>query len=442
MSLYFGLLFGLLLFALFSHLQIAAGSSWPRREIALLASLCSLLVYSIATFIEYRTEDAGAYFALIRLQVFCEPFFFIGIVEFCLAFAESRRTTALKAFYAGYAAFAALRLALPYTGAYREVDGMRPYSLPWGETINLVSGDSAPLAAVHLAFVLAAMGFSVFLLARALGRGGRRDAVPLLAAFAILLGCMILDLAIASGYLRWFYVSEGGYALVILAASFGVTDEVVRYSELKRELEKNLAEKNLLIKEIHHRVKNNLQVVASLLSLQSAGTRSGEVAEELARSMDRIRSIALVHEELYSSESLAEIDLAQYARRLVDEIRAGAGDGAGGVELRQSFDKILVGIDVGVPVGIILNELVYNSIKYGSVAGRPLALSVEGRLKDACVVLEYSDDGPGFPAGFDPAKEGGLGLTLIRTLVKQLGAQGEFLPSEVGVRYRLTVCAR
>jgi PAS domain S-box-containing protein len=184
-----------------------------------------------------------------------------------------------------------------------------------------------------------------------------------------------------------------------------------------------LHEKELLLKEIYHRVKNNLQMVVSLLTLQARNAGNAAAQAALRDSAHRMRSMALVHEQLYQSGDLTVIDFAQYAQQLVHQIVEAQGEAAVRVPLKSDIAAIDVGIETAVPLGLIVNELVSNAYKHAFPDGRHgrIDLRLEKR-DDGQVELAVADDGIGLPAGFDPARSRSLGLRLVLSLAEQLGA--------------------
>jgi two-component sensor histidine kinase len=436
-SLYFGILIGLLLFNLFLHIQIAARSRWSRREIFLLVGIAGALIYSAATYAEYRSSDLDFYFRVLRLQMFCEPLFFASILELCVSASGKKRPRGLLAFEAGFFLFVLIRFFLPYTGIYVDPVGMVGIDLPWGDTIFLVRGRPTPLMVAYFLFVLTALGMGAMILLRMLRSGARREASLLLAAVGLILFGIGFDFSVALGLVRWFYMTEFTYVAMTIVVSLEVTAEVIKFSELKTELERSLAEKDVLLKEIHHRVKNNLQIISSLLSLQAEGSDLEESKAALAESGERVRSISLVHEQLYSSASLADIDLAEYAVVLMSGIRNSHGLDDRRVICESRVDNLRIDIGLAVPFGLILNELVTNSMKHGLQGKKLLRIVFEAERKGNRIAFEYSDDGPGFPEGFDPDCEGNLGLTLIRTLTGQIKATGGFLHDRPGLSFRI-----
>mgnify|MGYP002777021756 CR=1 FL=1 len=183
----------------------------------------------------------------------------------------------------------------------------------------------------------------------------------------------------------------------------------------------SLQEKEALLKEIHHRVKNNLQIVYSLLRLQQRRTPDRQAAEILLDSQNRIKSIALVHEKLYRSDNLAEIDFAQYISSLAASLLGSYHISSEHIALETKIDPISLDIDKAIPCGLILNELVSNALKYAFPENCAGQIQVELRAKSENLVqLIVSDDGVGIPPQFDLARTESLGLQLVQDFVNQL----------------------
>ncbi|HVN23237.1 MAG TPA: PAS domain S-box protein [Syntrophorhabdales bacterium] len=195
-------------------------------------------------------------------------------------------------------------------------------------------------------------------------------------------------------------------------------------TERKRAEEKikaSLAEKEVLLKEIHHRVKNNLQIISSLLYLQSTRTDHTEAVSALQESRTRIKSMALIHERLYASPDLASVDMGKYTKNLVSDLQQSYLPEDGHIRLRLNLEAISLGINEAIPCGLIINELVSNALKHAFQKGQPGEIKVElKRTETKQVRLIVSDNGIGFPQEIDFRKSPSLGLTLINSLVDQL----------------------
>ena len=195
----------------------------------------------------------------------------------------------------------------------------------------------------------------------------------------------------------------------------------IERAKKQRVLEDALAEKEVLLREIHHRVKNNLQVISSLLQLQARRVTSEETLPLFADSEGRIRSMALVHEKLYRSDDLAHIDFCDYVHDLVAGVAVSNSGSASHVDIEVLCMPMQVGIDRAIPCGLVINELVANSLKHAFPHERAGRITVEvGQADAATMVISVSDDGIGWPATFDPAESSTLGLRLVRILARQL----------------------
>jgi len=208
----------------------------------------------------------------------------------------------------------------------------------------------------------------------------------------------------------------------------------------EKQIVKSLQEKEILLREIHHRVKNNLQIVSSLLHLQSATDRNGVPKDMFTESQNRILTMALVHEELYRSDDLASIDLLAYIRKLLGRLLSAMGDKRR-IQGLVGGEAVALTIDTAIPCGLIVNELVTNSLKhaFGQHETGRIRISVSKTGKDA--VVEIGDTGHGLPPGLDFRDAPSLGLQLVSRLVKQLHGRIELLP-EPGANFRITFPAR
>lgn len=199
--------------------------------------------------------------------------------------------------------------------------------------------------------------------------------------------------------------------------------DISRPKEIEQQIRASLQEKEALLQEIHHRVKNNLQIIASLLSLQSSYIHEPRTLVQFQESQDRISSMALIHEMLYQSETLATVDLADYVKSLA-RILLHTYTARSNVDLDIQLVPAAVSIDTAVPVGLMLNELLTNALKYAFPDGRPGRLLVALSMEPGEVIrLRVEDNGVGLRPGAQLAQADTLGLRLVRMFAKQLRAE-------------------
>lgn len=198
------------------------------------------------------------------------------------------------------------------------------------------------------------------------------------------------------------------------------TENALRESE--EALKATLHEKEVMLKEIHHRVKNNLQVISSLISMQSDLLTDERIREELDDLRDRIRSMALVHEKLYQTDNLAQIDFADYAVSMLKVLWRSHGAMSSKIQLNLAVVPVMLPIKTAVPCGLILNELALNAIKYAFPHGGSGEVTVSLQFDAAAktVILRVHDNGVGLPVALDWRHSPSLGLRLVQILTGQL----------------------
>jgi len=185
-----------------------------------------------------------------------------------------------------------------------------------------------------------------------------------------------------------------------------------------------LREKEVMLREIHHRVKNNLQVISSLLKLQAMQVSDAAVRDVFTKSRNRVQSIALVHEKLYQSKDLSHVDFAAYVHVLVEGLFRTHEAEERGISPAIGVSALEVPVDAAIPCGLIINELVTNALKHGFPGGRTGSVEVAfQRLDPDRMELRVIDDGIGIPAEIDPRRSTTLGLDLVFTFADQLGAE-------------------
>lgn len=210
-----------------------------------------------------------------------------------------------------------------------------------------------------------------------------------------------------------------------------------RLEELNADLTASLREREVLLQEIHHRVKNNLQVITSLINLQMRKLEQGENREALLECQGRIQAIALIHEKLYQSTDYSRIPFAEYAKSLASSVFRVGQTSSGQVELAFALEEVPLAVDRAIPCGLILNELLTNALKHAFVGGRSGTIRVELARQGADGIrLVVADDGRGLPPGFDVGKSPTLGLQLVATLAAQLDGK-VYASAGPGARFEL-----
>jgi PAS domain S-box-containing protein len=202
-------------------------------------------------------------------------------------------------------------------------------------------------------------------------------------------------------------------------------------------IQASLREKEVLLKEIHHRVKNNLQVISSLLSIQMSGVKEDSTRELFRESQNRVRSMALVHERLYRSVTLAEVDFGEYARAVTSDLVNSYA--RPGISCAVEADDICLGVDLAIPCGLILNEIVSNALKHAFVGRNRGSIRIAiGRDPAGEVSLRIDDDGIGHPLGEKWASASSMGTMLISSLSSQVGGTVTMVVNE-GTHYRILI---
>jgi len=207
-------------------------------------------------------------------------------------------------------------------------------------------------------------------------------------------------------------------------------DEIYRREESENarvleveKIESSVKEKEILLKEIHHRVKNNLQIISSLLNLQSGYIKDKDSIEIFKESQNRVRSMALIHEKLYQSKDMSQIDFSEYVSELVSNLFSSYSLNSALITLHQDIKNILLEIDLAINLGLIINELVSNAFKHAFPEGRKgnLYISMSNDKQKYELIIE--DDGIGFSSEIDFRTTESLGLQLVITLVEQIGGE-------------------
>jgi two-component sensor histidine kinase len=252
----------------------------------------------------------------------------------------------------------------------------------------------------------------------------------MLAWSALILGVAVLSLKNFGilPHTTWtIWAPQIGSATEIILLSLGLADRIKTLHRQKEQAEKALMETKItmqdaLLKEVHHRVKNNLQVISSLLSLQSEYATDQHVLEMFKESQHRVESMALVHERLYRADDSRRIDMADYTHTLATHLCVSYGTRAEPITLALDMeDNLTLGIDTALPCGLIIHELVTNALKHAFADGRKGEVRLAMAVNDAGrYTLIISDNGIGFPTDLDFRNTESLGLQLVTTLTEQL----------------------
>ncbi|MDX1766981.1 MAG: sensor histidine kinase [Arenibacter troitsensis] len=206
--------------------------------------------------------------------------------------------------------------------------------------------------------------------------------------------------------------------------------------KIRNENEARIREKDTLLKEIHHRVKNNLQTVSSLLSLQSRSIEEPRIKTLIKSSQNRVISMAMVHEMLYMRHDLSKIEYKSYVEELSDYLIRSFKGTENNITLNIKIPDIKLGIDTAIPLGLLINEVITNALKYGIKDNDPGKIHIElvkSNAKD--YILYIGDDGEGFPEGISHKNTKSLGLKLIHNLSRQLKGSINRDPSKKGTNY-------
>ena len=228
---------------------------------------------------------------------------------------------------------------------------------------------------------------------------------------------------LADGSIRYFdfrsrsHLDSAGNIIRVSGTILDVTDQKVVEAELRQAL----AEKELLVKEVHHRVKNNLQVISSLLRMQIDVLDDEDSIRALKESQNRIASMGLIHERLYSNGNVNDVEFGEYTETLVEELFHSYGARAQAVSKSLDLDSVPLNIEKAIPCGLILNELVSNALKHAFPSGcGSLSVSLK-RSSEGSLSLCVSDTGVGLPEHVDTTGAKSLGLPIVEVLTRQLG---------------------
>jgi two-component sensor histidine kinase/CheY-like chemotaxis protein len=202
----------------------------------------------------------------------------------------------------------------------------------------------------------------------------------------------------------------------------GVSVDITEQKAAERALSETLTAKDVLLREVHHRVKNNLQTISSLLNMQAELLPDFAARHALRDAQRRVHSMALIHEQMYGDKDMDEVDFGEYAKRLTRDLFESFGVQAGRVRLRFALDPVSLAMDQMIPCGLILNELVTNSLKYAFPGERAGEILVSLRCGDGrTVTMAVADNGVGLPPAIEGKRSESLGTRIVEILTRQLG---------------------
>jgi PAS domain S-box-containing protein len=211
----------------------------------------------------------------------------------------------------------------------------------------------------------------------------------------------------------------------------GVLRDITEQLRTQEEIKASLKEKEILLKEVHHRVKNNMQIISSLLRLQSAGIQDERILDKFKVSQNRIRSLALIHERLYRSTDFTKIDFADYCRNLTTSLFRSYSVDTNRVKLIQEIKSVFLDLNRAIPCGLLINELLSNALKHAFPNGRKgeVLISILTNNKSKYTLL-VKDNGVGLPEDFDIFNTDSLGMQLVGDLTSQIGGKLKVLKTE------------
>jgi two-component sensor histidine kinase len=219
----------------------------------------------------------------------------------------------------------------------------------------------------------------------------------------------------------------------------GTSQDITETRRKEKIIEDSLREKEILLKEIQHRVKNNMQIISSLLSIQSQFAVDEKDARMFQDSQDRIHSMSLVYDQLHMDQNLTEISLPEYVNELVNNLINSFSLDAKNISSRVEVDNINVNLDIAIPCGLLVNELVTNSLKHAFPDNRKGIIGISMRKEGSMLKIAVSDNGIGLPENFDISNSPTLGMTLLHTLGAQLGGKVE-LENNNGTVFHSSFC--
>lgn len=216
-----------------------------------------------------------------------------------------------------------------------------------------------------------------------------------------------------------------------------ISHEITEKKEIENQIRQSLKEKEVLLKEVHHRVKNNLQVISSILNLQSSYVQDDKTLSILRESQNRIKSMSFIHESLYQTKNFSSINFSEYIINLSNNLFHSYQIFDNFIELKFDIEQVELNLDQAIPCGLIVNEIITNAMKYAFVGKKEGQIFISIKEKKETIELKIEDDGVGLPKGFNHEKTASLGLQLVVTLIEQLDGKLT-LESKNGTKYLIT----
>jgi len=221
------------------------------------------------------------------------------------------------------------------------------------------------------------------------------------------------------------------------AAGLVFIRDITKRKKTEDRIKNSLEEKEVLLKEIHHRVKNNMQVISSLINIQAMHIKDKKAREIFRDTRNRVMSMALVHERLYRSEDLSGIDFERYIERMAVHLMSYYRESAQNIELKTDVEDIFLDITKAVPLGLITNELITNSLKHAFVKSKKGKITIDFHKKGKTCHLNIGDNGRGYPKNLDFRKAESMGMDLVNSLVKQINGSIELVRNK-GTLFKIT----
>lgn len=222
--------------------------------------------------------------------------------------------------------------------------------------------------------------------------------------------------------IKWQLISGG---LLILLFGFAIFFMYRKQRSKNVLIEKQSEDLQMLMKEIHHRVKNNLQVISSLLDLQSLTIKDRQASEAIKESRNRVYSMALIHQNLYKEENVIGIEMNDYINKLVQSLFQSYNSGGNKILLKTDIDHLLLDVDMVIPIGLVLNELISNSLKYAFHNTNSGSLHITFKKNEEGMLLKVQDNGAGFPQGMNVFQNSSFGYKLVKAFAQKLKAKLE-----------------